>query len=63
LKSPFGKHVSLEKRSTEQMVKDSTGYQFWNNFGLVIGAIMMLVFGGILGYNWVMADGKWSLNE
>lgn len=63
LTSPFGGRISLETRSTDQMVKDSTGYKFWDNFGLVVGAIIVLIAGCILGYNWVMADGKWSLDE
>lgn len=63
LANPFGGAVDLQTQSIDQMVNSSTGYKFWDNFGLIIGAIMVLIAGGILGYNWVMADGKWSLTE
>lgn len=63
LANPFGGSVDLQTKSIDQMVNGSTGYKFWDNFGLVIGAVMALIAGGILGYNWVMADGRWSLTQ
>lgn len=61
--NPFGGRVSLETKSTDQMVKESTSYQFWDNVFMVIGGIVVLIAMIIVGYNWVMADGKWSLDE
>lgn len=61
--NPFGGRVSLETKSTDQMVKESMGYKFYNNLFMVIASIMVLIAGCVIGYNWVMADGKWSLDE
>lgn len=63
IKSAFPGRITLEAKSIEQMRKDSTGYKFWHNVFMVIGIIIIMIAAAFLGYQWVMADGKWSMYE
>jgi hypothetical protein len=63
LTNPFGGRIPLETKSPEQLKTDSTSYQFYHNLAIIIASIIILVGMAVLGYSWVMQDGKWSTTE
>jgi len=63
LANPFGGRIPLETKSPEQMKTDATSYKFYHNLTLVIASIVVLAGMAVLGYNWVMSDGKWSTKD
>lgn len=61
LSSAFNGRVKLENKSIDRMRKDSRSYEAVNNFMLTLVIILILICMTVLGYKWVMADGKFSL--
>lgn len=64
IKDAFGnKQVKLETVSIEQLRKDSLSYKVIYNVILTIVSLIILIGMGIVAWNWVWADGRWSLHD
>lgn len=62
--NPVGESaITIENKSISQVLKDVGQYKLVAFWTFLVIAIILTIVAGIAGYQWVMADGRWSLDD